>query len=151
MQGYEIYEGKNNIYSTVATTVELDELLPMLLEPGTYTIGVKAVNYDKGLRSEMSNTVSCTVRPENGEYIDAPYIFFSGDDLIIEPGMGLTPESYEVYVGGEVAYQTIEPSVNLSSVLDYLEAGTYEVFVVAWGNNDTVKSSNSNSVSYTVW
>ena len=151
VQSYEIYEGKNNIYSTTATTVELDEMLPMLLEPGTYTIGVKAVNYDKGLRSEMSNTVSCTVRPENGEYIDAPYIFLSGDDLIIEPGMGLTPESYEVYVGGEVACQTTEPCVDLLSSLYYLEAGTYEVFVVAWGNNDTVKSPNSNSISYTVW
>ena len=41
--------------------------------------------------------------------------------------------------------------MNLSEVLSYLEAGTYDVFVVAWGNNETVKSPNSNSVSYTIW
>jgi hypothetical protein len=99
----------------------------------------------------MSNTVSCTVLPENGEYIDAPYIFLSGDDLIIEPGLGLTPESYEIYAGGEVACQSYETCVNLSEALYYLEAGTYDVHVVAWGNNDTVKSPNSNYVSYTVW
>lgn len=150
-QGYEIYEGNNNIYSTVATTVDLNTLLPTLLSPGTYTIGVKAVHHDRGLRSEMSNTVSCTVQPENGEYIDAPYIFLSGDDLIIEPGLGLTPESYEIYAGGEVACQSYETSVNLSEALSYLEAGTYDVHVVAWGNNDTVKSPDSNSVSYTIW
>lgn len=145
VESYEIYAGGDYAGTTSSTTLNLASMLSYL-EDGAYTVWVLACSDTLGLKSEKSNTVSYTV---SNTSLGAPTISLSGDILSITAGSG-NAENYEIYAGGDYAGTTVASSVALSSMLSYLETGTYTVWVVACNDTTGVKSAKSNIVTYTV-
>lgn len=79
--------------------------------------------------------------------LGTPTISINGNILIITDGEGRAPTSYEIYVDNDYMGVTTNTICDLSTIIS--EAGTYSIYVVACVYDLELKSSASNSVSYT--